>query len=161
MECQDDRETELGREGQDQTMAKSQCNVTALRKASRRLSQIYDAALAPHGLRSTQRAILAHVARGHSPTMGELAAALVLDRTALNHNLKPLVRDGYLKVAVDENDARGRRIELTDRGQQILDTSRDGWLAAQQQFEQMFGETKAAALRSALETIAAMKLHRR
>ena len=38
--------------------------------------------------------------------MGELAAALVLDRTALNHNLKPLVRDGYLKVAVDENDAR-------------------------------------------------------
>ena len=159
MECQDDRETELGREGQDQTMAKSQCNVTALRKASRRLSQIYDAALAPHGLRSTQRAILAHVARGHSPTMGELAAALVLDRTALNHNLKPLVRDGYLKVAVDKNDARGRRIELTDRGQQILDASRDDWQAAQQRFEQMFGESQAAALRSALATIAAMKLH--
>jgi DNA-binding MarR family transcriptional regulator len=93
--------------------------------------------------------------------MGELAIALVLDRTALNHNLKPLVRDGYLKVAVDENDARGRRIELTDRGQQILDASRDGWLAAQEQFEQMFGETQAAALRSALETIAAMKLHSR
>ena len=142
-------------------MAASQCNVTALRKASRRLSQIYDAALAPHGLRSTQRAILAHVARARSPTIGELAAALVLDRTALNHNLKPLVREDYLKVAVDENDARGRRVELTDRGQQILDASRDGWLAAQRVFEQTFGETQAAALRSALETIAAMSLNKR
>ncbi len=151
----------MGREGQEQIMAKSQCNVTALRKASRRLSQIYDAALAPHGLRSTQRAILAHVARAGSPTMGELAAALVLDRTALNHNLKPLERDGYLKVMVDENDARGRRIELTARGRQILEASRDDWQAAQQQFEQMFGETQAAALRSALETIAGMKLQRR
>ncbi len=139
-------------------MPRSHCNVTALRKASRRLSQIYDAALAPHGLRSTQRAILAHVARAPSPTMGELAAALVLDRTALNHNLKPLVRDLYLKVAVDENDARERRIDLTDRGQKILDASRNDWLAAQAQFEQIFGETQAAALRSALETIAAMKL---
>lgn len=161
MHCQDGREAALGREGEELMMAKSQCNVTALRKASRRLSQIYDAALAPHGLRSTQRAILAHVARASSPTMGELATALVLDRTALNHNLKPLMRDGYVKVAVDENDARERRIELTDRGQQILDASRDGWLAAQQQFEQVFGETQAAALRSALETIAAMKLHSR
>ncbi len=93
--------------------------------------------------------------------MGELAAALVLDRTALNHNLKPLVRDGYLKVAVDDNDARGRRIELTASGQQILNASYDDWQAAQQQFEQMFGEAQAAALRSALETIAAMKLNKR
>ncbi len=93
--------------------------------------------------------------------MGELAAALVLDRTALNHNLKPLERDGYLKVSVDANDARGRRIELTDRGQQVLDASRDDWQAAQQQFERMFGESQAAALRSALETIAAMQLHKR
>ncbi len=161
MHCQDGREAGLGREGEQFIMAKSHCNVTALRKASRRLSQIYDAALAPHGLRSTQRAILAHVARAKSPTMGELATALVLDRTALNHNLKPLIRDGYLKVAVDENDARGRRIELTDRGQQILEASHDDWLAAQQRFERMFGETQAAALRSALETIAAMGLHKR
>ena len=141
-------------------MTKSQCHVTALRKASRRLSQIYDAALAPHGLRSTQRAILAHVARANSPTMGELAAALVLDRTALNHNLKPLARDGYLKVAVDDDDARERRVELTGRGEQKLEASREDWQAAQQRFEQLFGETQAAALRLALQTIAAMELHR-
>ncbi len=151
----------MGSDGEDQILAKGQCNVTALRKASRRLSQIYDAALAPHGLRSTQRAILAHVVRAKSPTMGELASDLVLDRTALNHNLKPLLRDGYLTIEPDAIDARGRRVRLTDRGQQVLEASRDDWLAAQLQFEQMFGETQAAALRSALAIIAAMKLLKR
>ncbi len=33
------------------------CNCTALRKASRRISQLYDTALAPSGLKTTQRAI--------------------------------------------------------------------------------------------------------
>jgi hypothetical protein len=39
----------------------SQCSWTQLRKASRRLSQLFDAALAPCGLRTTQRAILRSV----------------------------------------------------------------------------------------------------
>src|SRR5450755_4711403 len=82
--------------------AENLCNVTALRKATRHVSQLYDAMLAPTGLRSTQRAILVHVARYGSPTMGELATALVLDRSALNHNLKPLERDGLLRIVADQ-----------------------------------------------------------
>ena len=136
----------------------SRCNVTALRKASRRLSQIYDAALAPHGVRSTQRAILVNVARAASPTMQELAAALVLDRTALNHNLKPLERDGLLKICVDERDRRARRIELTDRGRKILDESGVDWQRAQVQFEALFGEKRAAELRAALDVISTMEM---
>jgi hypothetical protein len=41
----------------------SRCNCTALRKASRRISQLYDAVLAPSGLKTTQRAILAQIRR--------------------------------------------------------------------------------------------------
>ncbi len=58
------------------------CNGTALRKANRRVSQLYDAVLAPCGLRSTQRSILTHIARVGRPSMGELASSLVLDRSA-------------------------------------------------------------------------------
>ena len=41
----------------------SRCHCTALRKASRRISQLYDVALAPSGLKTTQRAILAQIGR--------------------------------------------------------------------------------------------------
>jgi DNA-binding MarR family transcriptional regulator len=132
------------------------CNVTALRKATRRVSQLYDAMLAPTGLRSTQRAILVYVARYGSPTMSELAAALVLDRSALNHNLKPLERDGLLRVVVDRDDRRSRRIQLSKLGEAKLRESTQAWRLAQGRFETTFGAKQAAALRASLQLVASL-----
>lgn len=134
----------------------NRCNVTALRKAARCVSQLYDAMLAPTGLRSTQRAILANVARLGSPTMSELAAVLVLDRSALNHNLKPLERDGLLRVVVDRDDRRSRRIQLSKRGDAKLRESREAWKRAQERFEAAFGARESASLRATLQLIASL-----
>ncbi|HEY0183131.1 MAG TPA: MarR family winged helix-turn-helix transcriptional regulator [Rhodopila sp.] len=132
----------------------SVCNGTALRKATRRVSQLYDSVLAPCGLRSTQRSILAHIARAGTPTMGDLAASLVLDRSALAHNLKPLERDGLVAVTVDPADRRGRLIALTAAGQARLAESQRLWQAAQHRFETAFGQEQATALRQTLALIA-------
>jgi len=139
--------------------AENLCNVTALRKAARRISQLYDAMLAPTGLRSTQRAILVYVARYGSPTMSELAAALVLDRSALNHNLKPLERDGLLRVVVDQDDRRSRRILLSKLGEVKLRESTQAWQRAQQRFETSFGARQSAALRASLQLVASLDFH--
>jgi DNA-binding MarR family transcriptional regulator len=139
--------------------AENLCNVTALRKATRRISQLYDAMLAPTGLRSTQRAILVYVARYGSPTMSELAAALVLDRSALNHNLKPLERDGLLRVVVDQDDRRSRRILLSKLGEVKLRESTQAWQRAQQRFETSFGTRQSAALRASLQLVASLDFH--
>ncbi|WP_338830809.1 MarR family winged helix-turn-helix transcriptional regulator [Bradyrhizobium sp. 27S5] len=139
----------------------SRCNLTALRKATRRVSQLYDSILATSGLRGTQRAILVYVRRSGSPTMGELAAALVLDRTALNHNLKPLERDGLLTITVDKNDRRSRLVRLTKRGEARLDESQAAWREAQDRFETAFGAKQAADLRQTLELVAALEFGER
>ncbi|MGH7041883.1 MAG: MarR family winged helix-turn-helix transcriptional regulator [Acetobacteraceae bacterium] len=136
-------------------LASSPCNGTVLRKATRRVSQLYDAVLAPCGLRSTQRSILAQIARAGTPTIGDLAAALVLDRSALGHNLKPLERDGYVTASVDPNDRRSRRVSLTKRGTAKLEESARLWRDAQARFEAVFGTENAAALRRSLALIAA------
>ena len=133
------------------------CNVTALRKATRHVSQLYDGMLAATGLRATQRAILARVAYEGSPTMNELAAALVLDRTGLTHNLKPLQRDGLLQVVVDPDDRRSRRVQLTKRGEAKLLESEAAWQQAQDDFEAAFGSKQAAALRKVLAVVAALE----
>jgi DNA-binding MarR family transcriptional regulator len=131
------------------------CNGTALRKATRRVSQLYDEILAPCGLRATQRSILVHIARsGGAPAMGELAAALVLDRSALAHNLKPLERDGLVVVAVDPGDKRSRLIRLTREGEAKLVESTALWAQAQHRFESAFGAEAARALRGSLALIA-------
>ena len=110
--------------------------------------------LAPCGLRSTQRSILIHIARAGTPAMGELAIALVMDRSALAHNLKPLERDGFVRVTVDPQDRRNRLVGLTQAGRTKLVESTELWQRAQQRFETAFGEKQAVALRAALDIIA-------
>ena len=127
------------------------CNCTALRKATRRVSQLYDSALEPCGLRTTQRAILNHIARSGTPPLGELAEALVMDRGALTHNLKPLERDGLVVVQVDPDDRRNRLVALTAAGRAKLAESEPLWKRAQAGFETAFGAAKSASLRKALD----------
>jgi DNA-binding MarR family transcriptional regulator len=129
------------------------CNGAALRKANRRLSQLYDNVLAPCGLSAAQRSILVHIERAGSPTMTELASAMVLDRSALARNIKPLERDGYLAQRPDEDDGRSRRVDLTSEGRAKLAESNRLWRKAQRRFEEVYGEEQAAALRAALATI--------
>ncbi|HEX9470201.1 MAG TPA: MarR family winged helix-turn-helix transcriptional regulator [Bradyrhizobium sp.] len=132
---------------------KTPCNCTALRKATRRVSQLYDSALEPCGLRTTQRAILSQIARSGTPPLGELAEALVMDRGALTHNLKPLERDGLVEITVDPDDRRNRLISLTEAGRAKLRESEPLWKRAQDGFEAAFGVAKSASLRKALEYI--------
>ncbi|MDB6145989.1 MAG: putative MarR family transcriptional regulator [Pseudomonas sp.] len=132
------------------------CHATSLRKATRRVSQLYDVLLAPSGLRSTQRSILMHIARAQAPTMSDLAAALVLDRSALAHNLKPLERDGLVLVKVDPNDKRSRLITLSKEGENKLLESHRLWESAQQCFETALGVEQADELRASLRLIAAL-----
>jgi len=137
------------------------CNGTALRKATRRVSQLYDAVLAPCGMRGTQRSLLIHIARAGTPSMGALAAALVLDRSALAHNLKPLERDGLVAILVDPADKRSRLVELTPLGRAKLDQSMALWHEAQHRFESAFGLDQAAALRATLAIIASPEFAQR
>src|SRR5215510_4958428 len=65
--------------------SESPCIVAAMRAATRRLTQLYDEAMAPTGLRVTQFHILSELNRRSAdpPTVGELAGILTMERSAL------------------------------------------------------------------------------
>jgi DNA-binding MarR family transcriptional regulator len=133
----------------------SECFATAARKASRRLTQFYDDALEPSGLRSTQYAILTELARsGAPPTLAELASALVSDRSAVGHNLRPLIRDGYVALEPGAGDRRERWIVLTPQGQLKQREAWQLWQAAQDEFLAVHGQDRSESLRAALLDIA-------
>ncbi|WP_424630098.1 MarR family winged helix-turn-helix transcriptional regulator [Bradyrhizobium sp. SYSU BS000235] len=128
----------------------SRCHCTALRQASRRISQLYDLALAPSGLKVTQRAILARIGRSETTNVGELADALVMDAGGLAHTLKPLIRDGFVTTAPDPQDRRNRLVRLTAAGKAKLKESEALWLTAQRGFEKELGKARSEALHEAL-----------
>lgn len=130
------------------------CTNTALRRAARRLGNLYDDALAPVGLKATQIGLLADIERlsaaaeGRSPTLQDLATKLVLQISAVTHALRPLVRDGLIALSPDKEDRRAKRASLTPEGVALLHRALHLWAAANRQVEEVLGSESATALRT-------------
>jgi DNA-binding MarR family transcriptional regulator len=127
------------------------CICSRLRKASRRVSQIYDHHLAPHGLTITQYALLANISGTPGVGIGALAERLIMDPTTLTRNLRPLERQGHLTLEADPEDRRSRKLTLTEKGRTTLKAARPAWSEAQISIEKAVGDTEAPALNAALD----------
>lgn len=138
------------------TSAKADCYGTALRKASRRVTALYDESLAPSGLRSTQFAILAEIVdrADGPPTLNQLADDLALDRSGLGHSLRPLEREGLIRLERSERDRRSTLVVLTDHGQDRYEHAFALWQEAQDRYASALGLELATELREHLLQIA-------
>lgn len=131
------------------------CTCTAVRRADRALSRIYDDALRPSGLAVTQYSLLSIISRAPQPlTLGELARAQVMDRTTLSRALAPLVRDALVKMTPGD-DKRTKVIRLTTTGQTRLDATRPLWRTAQNRILAEMGAEWVDRLLDDLETLVA------
>jgi DNA-binding MarR family transcriptional regulator len=112
--------------------SRTKCFSTALRRADRTLTRVYDDALRPSGLGTPQYSLLSLIARAPHPlSISELADVQAMDRTTLSRALTPLVRDGLVTIEPSERDRRIRIISLTSRGRDALGIARPLWQAAQ------------------------------
>src|SRR6204780_3915370 len=134
------------------------CNCLALRQAARHVTQFYDQLLTPAGLRATHYSILARLNRNGAMTINALAAELVMDRTTLGRNIRPLQRDGLIAVGPGQTDRRSKEVRLTRAGQERFAAAQKGWTKAQAQFERTYGTKRAKALRTLLEDVASREL---
>jgi DNA-binding MarR family transcriptional regulator len=82
--------------------------------------------------------------------MNELSEYLVMDRSTLGHNLRPLLRQGLVLLKPDTDDGRTRRVILTTKGAAKLSEGRRLWRTAQKEYEKMIGKGLAVKLRNAL-----------
>jgi DNA-binding MarR family transcriptional regulator len=65
-----------------------------------------------------------------SSTISRLADQMLLDRTTLNRNLKPLEREGLIRSGHGK-DLRTRTLDLTPEGVDLLQRALPLWLEAQ------------------------------
>ena len=89
------------------------CLCLHLQRAARAVGRRFDEALRPLGLTNGQFSLLMSLNRPQPPTIGSVATLLAMDRTTLTAALKPLERRGLVKVTIDPEDRRSRRLGLT------------------------------------------------
>lgn len=127
----------------------STCACFNLRKATRVVTQYFDSVLKPSGLLITQFSILTAIARVEAASINELAEILVMDRTTLTRNLKPLEREGWI-ASQPGQDRRTRTVSLTSKGKTALAKAIPLWQQAQDNLVKALGQQKWSFLLSSL-----------
>jgi len=131
------------------------CVCATARMAARALTRIYDRALEPAGIRTTQFSILARLLEEGPLPLTHLAGRLAMDRTTLARDLRPLQRRGLVAVAVG-SDRRVRMAELTEAGRRLVDDVRPLWKQVQRDVRTELGADRVTRLMEELRAATAL-----
>ena len=130
----------------------SPCVCATLRMATRAVARVYDGALEPHGIRTTQYSILSRLeAEGPAP-VGRLAARLAMDRSTLAREAEPLLRLGLVEQAPGE-DRRRRVLAISAEGLARLEAARPAWRDAQRRVREELGYDRVQGLLGELRAL--------
>lgn len=121
------------------------CYCGTLRQATRTLTTLYDARLAPAGIRSTQFIILETLSHLHEVRIRDLEGILAMDQTTLTRGLALLARRGLVAV-VGRPSGREKNWGLTAEGAAILRAAKPLWEAAQAEIRRLLGAERAREL---------------
>ena len=130
------------------------CMCFKVRRISRGITQFFDAEVSARGLRPTQTPILRALQAKDGWGMSELSEWLGMERTTLVRNLRPLQRDGLVRVT---GGGRGVQVELeiTKKGRAVLAEMLPEWRAAQNKVVAILGPERWSSILRDLETVTA------
>ncbi len=133
--------------------AMENCVCFNLRWVTRAVTQFFDAELRRHGIRPTQTPILAALVARPRWSMEELSDWLGMERTTLVRNLRPLEREGLLKI---NGAGRGGRVSvsISAKGRRDLAKAMPAWRAAQRAVVKTLGEHRWSAILTDLDRAA-------
>ena len=129
------------------------CLCLHVQRAARALARRFDEALRPLALTQGQFSLLMSLNRPQPPSVGEVSALLAMDRTTVTANIKPLERRGLVKVRVDTDDRRNRRLELTASGRALLAAAAPVWKRTHAATERRLKSSSPDILRASLHDL--------
>jgi DNA-binding MarR family transcriptional regulator len=124
-----------------------------LREAARKVSGLYDEALAPFGINIAQFSLLRRIERLQPVSMTDLARNAHLDRSTIGRNVRVLERMGLVDSGRGDVDQREAMITLSDRGGEMLNKAGPIWDDCQSAMEARLGPVKITALQDILRSL--------
>ena len=131
------------------------CACFNVRKAARAVTQLYDNILKPTELRGTQFTVLVALSIRGNIGISQLADALVMERTTLTRNLKPLEKKGLVTVA-EGSDRRTRAVKITPKGLKKIKEVTPYWEQAQEVISEGLGGNDMNALLDSISKVTAL-----
>jgi DNA-binding MarR family transcriptional regulator len=122
-----------------------ECVAVRLRLLNRVVTNLYDDALRPLGLRVSQMHILVVTAKLGLAEPAKVCDLFRLDASTLSRNVERMRAKGWLEVVPGE-DARTQPFRLTVQGRRMLERAIPAWEQAQKKAEELLGEAGVSML---------------
>jgi DNA-binding MarR family transcriptional regulator len=128
------------------------CLCIAMRQTSRRVTALYDEALAPAGINVAQFSLLRKLRRHGPQSLSALAERVELDRSTLGRNLRVLEKLDLVTLGPGE-DQRESVAALTSSGRMTLSAGDPLWDGAQARIAGKIGAEGVAQLNALLSAL--------
>jgi DNA-binding MarR family transcriptional regulator len=128
------------------------CLAVRLRLLNRVITNLYDAALRPLGLKISQMNVLVVAAKLGLARPVHVCKILHLDASTLSRNVERMLRKGWLEIVPDD-DGRSQRFRVTPAGRHVLEAAIPVWQEAQRQASALLGAQGVGWLRATTQQL--------
>lgn len=122
-----------------------ECVALRLRMINRAITKLYDRALRPHGIRTSQLNILVAVSQLKQARQQDVCQTLFMERSTVSRDVERMQAHGWLASATGE-DARTSILSVTPAGMKLLERVIPSWNEAQQRAIALLGKDQIASL---------------
>jgi DNA-binding MarR family transcriptional regulator len=129
-----------------------ECIAVRMRMLNRAVTNIYDDALRPLGLKVSQMNILVAAGKMGTARPAEVCERLHLDVSTLSRNVERMKTRGWLEVIPDD-DGRTQPFRLTSAGRKLVERAASAWKKAQKQAKSLLGDEMVDLLGQAVKRL--------
>ena len=130
----------------------NECLAGRLRILNRVVTKLYDEALRPLGVKTSQLNILVAAGKLGLARPADICERLQLDTSTLSRNVERMRAKGWFEVVGDE-DGRAQPFRLTTKGHKLVESAKPRWDQAQKKVRKLLGGQTVQTIVDAVEGI--------
>lgn len=138
----------------EQNLSGVPCICFHARRAARHITQIFDSCLRAEGLRASQYGLLYFLSKTEGACISDIGRLLRMDQSTVTRNIDSLSRAALVLSSPHPEDPRKKVVQLTEKGKEKLEHSKQAWQRAQNQVKAQMGERQFAELADLLRLAA-------
>jgi DNA-binding MarR family transcriptional regulator len=128
----------------------SRCLAGRIRLLNRVVTNLYDRALQPYGIKINQANILVTLLVRGEASPGEIGARLQMEKSTVSRTLDRMKNSGWVEVS---ETGPGQSVRVTESGRKLMVATHDAWETAQNRAMEVLGEEGAQSLLKTAERL--------
>ena len=136
-----------------------ECIAYRIRLLNRVITNIYDRALRPLGLKVNQVNILTMLSLTDQASSADIARVLMMEKSTVSRTVDRMKKNGWINVE-EHDDGPSQAITVTAQGRELMAAAHVQWKKSQKQVTELLGDEGVAAILKLHETVKARKSKR-